>query len=132
MKNDQGHTSYLGSMKQTVMSEMDVEKSLMSQYWDARLDSAGCSPVFEWMGQQRPWEKFLTENREWIDEVAEANDNLGSFVGLALTKRIPNGAWSPLDQQSIVQLVFDHGIVEADVNSLELLANRVIHRLDEL
>lgn len=70
-------------------------------------------------------EQFIAEYGAWIDRVAEANDNLGTCQGVAITKLQAGGVLV-----DAVQLVFDHGIVEARLESLELLATRLLTSFD--
>lgn len=82
-------------------------------------------------------ERFIEEKNDWIGQVALANDNLGLCQGVAFTTlwvletddMYGHGGRSVVD---VVQLVFDHGIVEARRDSLELLAIRMLTRFDEL
>lgn len=74
-------------------------------------------------------EQFIKDNGQWLDEVAEANDNLGTLQGVAFATISQQPSKSRINA---VQLVFDHGIIEARLDNHELLAVRMITRIDEV
>ena len=65
-------------------------------------------------------EEFIQQNGAFIDQVAEANDNLGTCQGVVLDK----------DHADVVELVFEHGIVDIWMNNLRILAIRRMVRFD--
>lgn len=80
--------------------------------------------------------EFIKTNGQWIDEVAEANDHLGTCQGIAFTllylNPSPGFSRDPLKKWvNVVQLVFEHGIVDARRDTLKLLSIRTLTRFDE-
>lgn len=83
-------------------------------------------------------DEWLKKNGGWIDEVAEANDNLGTCQGVAFTMLCllaPPGFQRKFETNDAewvhaVQLVFEHGIVDARRDTFELLSIRTLTRFD--
>lgn len=81
---------------------------------------------------------FINENGEWLDKVAEENDDLGSLIGVNLTmrhmpipKQVSTRGHFTCTLVSIVQLIFDHGIVSAYQNNLHVFSNELFTRMEE-
>ena len=78
-------------------------------------------------------EEYLECSGERIDDIAEDNDHLGTCQGIAFTVLCfqgPPGAPTKPEWVNIVQLVFEHGIVDARRDTLELLSIRTLTRFD--
>ena len=80
-------------------------------------------------------EEYLETFGGWIDDIAEANDNLGMCQGIAFTQLCLNPPPAlrlirDPEWVHVVQLVFDHGIVDVRKDTLELLSIRTLTRFD--
>lgn len=81
-------------------------------------------------------EEFIYKHREWIDQIAEANDDFGSCFGVSLCKRavrtnkdVLMGSTEDVD---VVQLHFEHGVVEVYRDNFKPLSKRRVTRFDEI
>lgn len=74
------------------------------------LGDVGCTP-----------ENFAHENAPWVDATCELYDKLGTLQGWSFRQ---------LGDLPVVDLVFEHGVVSAHLSTLEVFAERVIHRVD--
>ena len=85
-------------------------------------------------------EEYLECFGERIDDIAEDNDHLGTCLGIAFTQHciqrpLDNpypGSHTKPEWVNIVQLVFEHGIVDARRDTLELLSIRTLTRFDPI
>ena len=75
---------------------------------------------------------FGKRHGQWLDELAEANDELGTMVGWCFTKATVKGK-PPQDdfvRIPVIEIIFDHGIITVNYE-LTLLSKRTIQRIDE-
>lgn len=75
---------------------------------------------------------FGKKHGQWLDELAEANDDLGTCQGWCFTNRTVRGKPKQADYVRIpvIEIVFEHGIVVVNYE-LTLLSKKLIHRIDE-
>lgn len=75
---------------------------------------------------------FGKKHGRWLDELAEANDELGTCQGWCFTNSTVMGKLKQADYVRIpvIEIVFDHGIVTVNYE-LTLLSKKLIHRIDE-
>lgn len=69
--------------------------------------------------------ELLDKHGKWVDELAEANDNLGTFRAWAQATTWQRGGWVPT-----LQLIFERGIIETDFDK-NLLAIRMLHSVGD-
>ena len=78
---------------------------------------SGCTP-----------ENFAEQNAPWVDDVCESHDGMGTLQGWAF--RMDGGDEDPSGIPA-VDLVFEHGIVSAYLESLVVFAERPLYTLDD-
>ena len=106
-----------------------IECMISGQHLKSCDDDGFCS-VCGFMDNPKTAEEYMECFGGWIDDIAEANDNLGTCLGITFTKLNINPTPGTTESVDVVQLVFEHGIVDARRDTFELLSIRTLTRFD--